>query len=106
MAFLRFIGDLITVIAWGLAGNWAGEQMRRLATGEPSHQLRIYHTGPDGEVVIAANPLLTNLVPAVLVGLAIKPRWMWAFVGGAITSGFMGERYEGAFFELIKREDD
>lgn len=106
MSFLRFIGDLITVSVWGLAGNWIGEQLHRLSTGEPGHQIKLLQTGPDGEVVIAANPLITNLVPAVLVGLAIKPRWLWALAAGVITGGLMGERHENALFELIERDRD
>jgi hypothetical protein len=104
MFLFRLIGNLITVTAWGLAGNWAGERMRQLATGEPGHQLRLFYTGPDGELMIAANPLLTNLAPAVLVGLVIRPRWLWAFVAGVISSSLIGERSEQAFFDLIKRE--
>lgn len=105
MLLLRLIGNLITTTAWGLAGNWMGEKMRQLATGEPGHQMRFFRTSPRGEVVIAANPLITNLVPAVLVGLVIRPRWLWAFVSGMITAGLMGKRYEDAFIDLLKRQE-
>jgi hypothetical protein len=106
MFLFRLIGKLITVAAWGLAGNWTGERMRQLATGEPGHQIQFFHTGPDGELVIAVNPLITNLLPAVLVGMLLKPHWMWALVTGVISSGLLGERSEHAFFELIRRQDD
>jgi hypothetical protein len=79
--------------------------MRQQAAGEPVHQLRLFHTNKQGELVIAANPLLTNLVPAVLVGLVIRPHWLWSFVGGVIGSGLMGERSERAFFDLLQHKD-
>jgi hypothetical protein len=106
MFLFRLIGNLITVVAWGLAGNWTGERMRQLATGEPGHQTQFYHTGPDGELVIAANPLITNLVPAVVVGMLLKPHWLWALVTGVISSGLMGERSERVFFDLIRQQGD
>lgn len=106
MFLFRLIGKLITVTAWGLAGNWAGEQMRQLATGEPVHKMQFIHSGPDGELVIAANPLITNLVPAVLVGMILRPHWLWALVSGVISSGLLGERYERAFFELLKPQEN
>lgn len=106
MSFFRNVGNLLTVMAWRLVGNWVGEQPRRLYTGEPGHLIRFSQTGQDGELVITTNPLVTNLVPAVMVNLAVRSRWLWAFTSGVITGGLIGERYKSAFFELITRESE
>jgi hypothetical protein len=104
MFLIRLIGNLITVAAWGLAGNWAGEQVRQLVTGEPVHSRQLFYSGPDGELVIAIRPLFRNLLPAVLLGTVARPHWLWAFAGGLISSGLMGERSERAFYDLIRRQ--
>jgi hypothetical protein len=63
--------------------------------------LRLVHTNERGEIIIAANPVLTNLLPAVLFGLILRPGWLWAFIAGVIASGFVGDRYEQLFLQRL-----
>jgi hypothetical protein len=101
MFMLRFVTTTVSVFVAALVGNWVGERIRSMAMGEPSQELRPIHTNDQGEVIVAANPVWTNLVPALLVGLVSKPRWLGAFIAGVIVSGFVGDRYERRMFELF-----
>jgi hypothetical protein len=102
MGVFKFISSLITVIAAALAGNWVGEQLRAEVTGEPGHQLRITATTEEGETVIAPNPVLSNFLPGVALGLVSKPRWLWAFFGGLLASWLLGEQYEDALIDWLE----
>lgn len=102
MVILRFILNVIGVFVAALVGNWVGERWRAVDTGEEGHELAIIHTGEEGEYTIAVNPLLTNFLPAVIVGLLGKQAgWALAFVIGVMTARFMGDQYEDQFDELI-----
>jgi hypothetical protein len=100
----RLFGRTVVVTAATLAGNWVGEQVRAQVTGETGHQLRMVQKNEQGETLIAANPLLSNLLPGLLIGLFRSPHWLWAFIGGAIASGVLGDRYEAQFMELVDRQ--
>jgi hypothetical protein len=102
MGILRFLVNLIAVIAAALFGNYVGDRLRGRATGEEGHQFQFTHNSPDGETVVAVNPNLTNLAPAVLAGLLLRPGLAWAFLGGVIASGFLGEEYEEKARALLK----
>ena len=94
---------LAIVLAAALAGNWAGDQARARATGKPGHQWRFVYNGGQGETQIAINPVLTNFVPALLLGLALRPGWLWAFLGGAAISGLVGDRFEHLVNDRLAR---
>lgn len=99
MCMFRLVATFVSVFLAALAGNRVGDQLRALATGTPERELRLVHTNEQGEIVIAANPVLTNLIPAVLLGLILTPGWLWAFIGGVIASGIVGDRYEQRFLQ-------
>ncbi len=94
MRFLRFLGTFFSVLVGALVGNWVGERMREMFTGESGHALTVVRTDDKGEMTVAANIVVTNYVPGLLAACIGKPRWLWAFIGGALASGFLGERYE------------
>ncbi len=102
MGLFKFISSLISVIAAALAGNWVGEQLRADTFGDPGHQLRFTTTTQEGETVIAPNPVLSNFLPGVALGLVSKPRWLWAFVGGFLASWLLGEQYEDALIDWLE----
>ena len=103
MKILKFFLHVISVFIAALLGNWIGERWRTLDTGEPGHELTAIHTNDEGEVYVAINPLLTNFVPAVILGLLTRPGgWILAFVTGVITARFMGDKYEEQFDEFVR----
>lgn len=103
MKILKFILHVISVLIAALLGNWIGERWRTLDSGEPGHELAVVHTNDEGEVYVAINPLLTNFIPAALLGLLTRPGgWILAFVTGVITSRFMGDKYEEQFDEFVR----
>lgn len=71
--------------------------LRAQYTDQDIHQMRLVHTTEQGETIIAANPLVTNLLPALLFGFMGRPRWLYAFAGGVLASALLGDRFEGQF---------
>ena len=103
MKILRFLLNIIGVFFAALVGNWIGERWRSVDTGEAGHELALVHSGEDGDFTIAVNPVMTNFLPAVLVGLLSRPAsWVMAFVTGVLTARFMGDQYEEQFDELLR----
>jgi hypothetical protein len=99
------LGALAAVFVAALGGNWAGNQLRTLATGEPGAQMHLSHVNAQGETVIGATVVLTNFVPALLAGFIGKPRWLYAFAGGMLASVLLGERYEQRVWALLNPAD-
>jgi hypothetical protein len=101
MAILKFFAGLFGIIAAALVGNYVGDQLRARATGEKGHQFEVTHA-PEGETRVTVNPNLTNLGPALLAGMMLRPHAVWAFLGGVLASGLLGERYEERAKEYLK----
>jgi hypothetical protein len=97
MRVMSKIGGMLIVAGAALAGNWAGDKLRAVTSGEESHRLGLAHTTADGQMAIGLNVALTNFVPALLLALlAGRPRTLYAFVSGAIISALVGDSYERA----------
>ncbi len=90
MAIFKFFARFVGIIAAALVGNWVGDQLRARATGEKGHQFQVTHPSPDGETTIAVNPNLTNVGPALVAGILLRPHFAWAFLGGVLASGLLG----------------
>ncbi len=102
MRLFNWIPKLGLLLIASLMGNWVGDRLRLQITGEPGHQMSLLHTNPEGEITLAINPLLSNLLPGMLMGfLGGKPHWLWAFIGGAIASIYLGDQYEQEFVDQI-----
>jgi len=81
-----------------------GTKLRATTTGEAEHSLSLLHTTPAGQTVLGLNIPLTNFVPALgLALLAGRPRTIYAFVSGAIISTLVGDGYERALADWIRR---
>ena len=105
MRILRFVLNSVGVLIAALVGNWVGERWRALDTGEAEHEIALFHKNEQGEVMIAVNPVLTNIAPAVLIGLLSRPAgWVMAFVAGVMTARFLGDQYEGQLKEILNRQ--
>ncbi len=103
MRFFRFLGTLFSVLVAALVGNWVGERLREFYTGQSGHALTVVRTDDKGEMTVAANIIVTNYVPGLLAACIGKPRWLWAFIGGALASGLLGDRYEGCVTEWLEQ---
>lgn len=103
--FSKFRGALFVASA-ALAGNWVGDNVRAMTIGEPRHRLSLVHTTGDGHTVVGLNVMLTNFLPALLVGLlAGRPRSLFAFVSGAIISALVGDSYEPALAAWLRGQE-
>jgi len=102
MSITRFAFRIIVVLGAAIAGNYVGDQMRARATGEKGHQFQVTHKAGE-DTVVALNPNLTNVGPAVLAGLVLQPHVIWAFLGGVLASGLLGEKYEKKAGEWVKQ---
>lgn len=99
----RLLAALFVPALAALIGNWVGEQLRVILTDRvPARRLSFVHQDETGEITIAAHPLVTNFVPAFLLGLAAQRHGFWAFVGGVVTAGLLGDRYEDEFAALLE----
>jgi hypothetical protein len=105
MKLTRLLFGALFVTGAGLLGNWVGERIREGFTGEPGHELTLFNTDETGQTVVALNPLMTNLLPALLGAVLGKPRWYNAFVYGAMASALMGDQYEEKFWELLRENN-
>jgi hypothetical protein len=94
MPLLRFISRLSTVVIAALAGNWLGGRVYALMIGGPGYRLRAIQTGPDGETMVAFNPVMSNLLPALFAGLVARPRALMAFAVG-FAVGFAAAAFLG-----------
>ena len=98
----KFFGTIAGIAAAGLFGNWVGDQMRTRATGQAGEHFQFKRGSGEGEeTTVSIHPNLTNFVPALLAGAALKPRLVWAFLGGLLASGFLGDEYEEAAHKWI-----
>jgi hypothetical protein len=103
MSLLRKAGGMLLIGGAALAGNWVGDSLRTLTSGEPGHRLSLTHTTTDGHLAIGLNVALTNFVPAlVLALLAGRPRVLYAFASGAIISALVGDSYERALVGWLR----
>lgn len=88
---------LALVSGGAFAGNWVGNALRGDQT--PLVQQREVN----GRESTMVNIVITNFVPALLVGfLAGRPRTAWAFVGGLLSSALIGSRYEQQVIDQIR----
>jgi hypothetical protein len=94
MRILRFLLTMLSIFGAVLAGNWIGNALHVLITGELGPQMRLSHTNAQGEMVIGANVVITNFVPALLTAAIGKPRWLYALSAGVIASALLGDRFE------------
>jgi hypothetical protein len=107
MGLLSKAGGMLLVAGAALAGNWLGDNLRAVTTGDSAHQLSLVHADPDGHTVVGLNVALTNFVPALLLALlAGRPRTLYAFVSGAVISALVGDGYERAAGEWLRRRLD
>ena len=102
MFIFRFFFNAFFSLLAALAGNWVGEQLREVYSEEAGHELRLTHTNEQGETVIAANPLLTNVLPALFFGKIGRPRWLYTFIGGLLAAAILSDRYEKQFMEYLQ----
>jgi hypothetical protein len=102
MFLFRFLAQTISIIIAALLGNWTGEQIRENVTGERGHKLQFTRQNEQGETVIAVNPLLTNLLPAVYLGLTRRPNIVYAFLGGLAASAIFGNKHEDEFLKMLR----
>lgn len=100
---LRLLTAALVSALAALLGNWVGEQLRIILTDTvPDRRLSFVQQDEAGEITIAANPLLSNFVPAFLLGLLAKRHGFWAFVGGVAASGLLGDQYEEQLAALLE----
>jgi hypothetical protein len=103
MKIMSKLIKLFILAAAALLGNWAGEQLRFMVTGQREHELRFTQPGPGGEPVIAVNPLLSNFLPGLAAGILMGQGRTWnAFLVGLAASAFLGDQYEQDLLNYLK----
>jgi hypothetical protein len=96
---LQGIISLFLVFLGVLMGNYVGDRLRALITDDPGHQLEFIRQDEHGNTFIAANMLLSNLLPGLLVATFFRPRILFAFLAGMVASFFLGDRYEDQLWD-------
>lgn len=103
MKFVRTFGSILLTTIAALAGNWAGEELRFRVTGEQGRRFRFtQESSQQGETLVAINPALSNLFPALVVGALRKPHSVWAFLSGLLFSALVGDEFEEEFLDWLK----
>lgn len=101
MFLIRLFFKLVFVALAALAGNVVGYQMRERMLGEAGHDLRLYQRSEEGEITIAINPILTNFLPALLLGMLARSGVLMGFFAGVIIGAVIGDEYEERFFAML-----
>lgn len=101
MTALRMLAQLVFVPLAALAGNWLGGTLRTLLTGKPVQSVRFRYTTTGGQTTITNTPVVTKFYPALVASLLGKPRWLYAFLGGIVTGGLLGDRLEALLWERL-----
>jgi hypothetical protein len=96
-----FFVRIFAVILAAMAGNYVGDKLRAQVTGQRGHQLEFIHRDEHGNTFIAANLLLSNFLPALMISLLAKPRMVYSFLGGVVTSFLLGDRYEDEMWHQL-----
>ena len=105
MRILRFVLNTVGVLIAALVGNWVGGRWRAMDTGEAEHEIALVQKSEDGVVTFVVNPVMTNFLPAVLIGFVSKPAgWVMASVSGVMAARFLGDQYEGRLKEILSRQ--
>jgi hypothetical protein len=104
MHILRFLLTILSVFGAALAGNWLGNALHELITGELGPQMRLSHTNAQGEMIIGANVVITNFVPALLAAAIGRPRWLYALSGGIIAGALLSDKFEQRVWALLQSE--
>jgi hypothetical protein len=102
MPVLRLLITALSVFGAALAGNWIGNTLHEVMTGELGPQMRFSHINAKGETVIGANVVITNFVPALLAAAIGKPRWLYALAGGIMASALLSDRFEQHVWALLQ----
>jgi hypothetical protein len=103
MGLLSKASRMLLVAGSALAGNWVGDNLRAVTSGEPGHHLSLAHMTTDGQLAFGLNVAITNFVPALLLALlAGRPRTLYAFVSGAVISALVGDSYERALADWLR----
>jgi len=100
MSVLRFLLKACSVVVAVLAGNWVGGMIRASLTGEEVQSILFRYTTAQGQT-ITNTPVLTKFYPAVVAARLGKPRWLYAFCGGVLAGGLVGDRYEYRLWDAI-----
>lgn len=101
MFLVRWFFKLVFVSVAAMLGNFVGYQMREQMLGEAGPDLRFYQRNDEGEVTIAVNPILTNFLPTLLIGMVARPGILMAFIAGAAIGAVVGDKYEDRFYALL-----
>ncbi len=92
MLIVRWLFNLLSLVGATLAGVWLGEQVRPAAS---------WQAATDGRAGLRGALVLTNVVPALLVGLLTKPRWLFGMLAGFGLSALIGDRLERPLLEQL-----
>ncbi len=102
MKLLRLIGNVIGIFFGAIIGNVIGDQIRAKMT-QTAPKVQVSHYDEETkDTTIAVQPFISNVIPAILAGIILKPHWFWAMVGGGLAAGLMSDKYEPQFKEMIK----
>ncbi len=102
--FLKILGTLLSIGVGALLGNALGGFLRAQLTGqEDGYQPRLRHTDAEGEEYLALNLTLTHFLPAFVLGVLLKPHWLWALLSGTFMSTFIGDKSQNLGNDRLKQ---
>ena len=100
MGILRSVLKTGSVVVAALAGNCVGGMICTSLTGEKVQSILFRYTTAEGQTITNA-PLVTTFYPAVVAARLGKPRWLYAFCGGALAGALLGDRYERRLWDTL-----
>lgn len=91
---LRFLGVALAVFFAAILGNVIGDAFRALITKTAPRVSVSSYNAADDETTIAVQPLISNVLPAWVLGALIRPHALTALLTGALAGLLLSDRYE------------
>jgi hypothetical protein len=83
-----------------LAGSWLGAQLRPLVGAAPSQGGMFKMQDEQGHNYQSV-PIITHMLPGLVLALLAKPRWLMALLGSLSASLLLGDAYERRLLENL-----
>jgi hypothetical protein len=74
-------------------GSWLGARIRPLV-GAPPSQGGAFHMEDDQGHTYQSIPVITHMLPGLMLAALAKPRWLMAFLGSFTASLLLGDEVE------------
>ncbi len=89
----RSVQNLMSVIFFALLGNCIGARIYKARTGKPASWLMLNYVDENNNRYMTT-PVLTNFLPALCLGLLVKPHRLVSLLAGMVSTALLGDEIQ------------